>query len=638
MKTMKIYVFIFLCILILSCADNEYLKRYQQLRRDVLAHYKAEKNPLKEKAAKFLLDNLKDRHSIEGERYGKYSDTIRRYYQNNDTLYRKLITVRNASLKDSIVKDITILTPAYLIDNIDRAFESWEKAGWKDQISFSDFCEYILPYRIGDEPLESWREKITQDTIFKITGDTIFSFTDLRTAATYFSKEHSKTKKYFKIYSGDNSANIPDLPYSILNLLTTGTCSNLTQISLLACRAAAIPIANDFTPHWANAKSGHDWSVLITKSGSIPFNFPVNDSLGNYRGEDRTPSKVYRNTFSENTESHLKQRGYCKFLPEVLNNPRLIDVTDLYMQTNDIALPVLFSSGKNDFAYLSVSDRQNWVPVAWGTLRNGFANFSKVGRNSVFLPVVASFSEIRAFNYPFILSNNGEVQYFKPDTKKLRKVELLRKNPLSSTTWMYMNKIVHGKFQGAQNPSFQPFENLGEIIKAPKILFDELKPTTKQKFRFVRYITPKSGYCNISEINFFSPENKLLKGKIIGYQCNFGVSRKNTIDKVFDGDVLTYYDSGIWDSGWVGLDFGKPEAISKIVYAPRNDDNFISKGNLYELFYWDNGWKSLGKKVAADEVLVYDEVPSNSLLFLKNHTKGREERIFTYENGKQVWR
>lgn len=133
-------------------------------------------------------------------------------------------------------------------------------------------------------------------------------------------------------------------------------------------------------------------------------------------------------------------------------------------------------------------------------------------------------------------------------------------------------------------------------------------------------------------------ENKPLNGKVIGRQCTLWNSKTNTIDKVFDGDALTFYDSCLADSGWVGLDFGKPETISKVVYAPRNDNNYIDRGNLYELFYWDNEWKSLGEKVATDQILVYDRVPANSLLFLKNHTKGIEERIFTYENGEQIWR
>ena len=33
----------------------------------------------------------------------------------------------------------------------------------------------------------------------------------------------------------------------------------------------------------------------------------------------------------------------------------------------------------------------------------------------------------------------------------------------------------------------------------------------------------------------------------------------------------------------------------------------------------------------------YDNVPGNALLLLRNHTKGKEERIFTYENDEQIW-
>ena len=35
--------------------------------------------------------------------------------------------------------------------------------------------------------------------------------------------------------------------------------------------------------------------------------------------------------------------------------------------------------------------------------------------------------------------------------------------------------------------------------------------------------------------------------------------------------------------------------------------------------------------------LVYENVPGNALYLLKNRTKGKEERIFTYENDRQVW-
>ena len=37
---------------------------------------------------------------------------------------------------------------------------------------------------------------------------------------------------------------------------------------------------------------------------------------------------------------------------------------------------------------------------------------------------------------------------------------------------------------------------------------------------------------------------------------------------------------------WVGMDFGEPVNIEKIIYIPRSDGNTIEIGDDYELFYW----------------------------------------------------
>ena len=99
---------------------------------------------------------------------------------------------------------------------------------------------------------------------------------------------------------------------------------------------------------------------------------------------------------------------------------------------------------------------------------------------------------------------------------------------------------------------------------------------------------------------------------------------------------LHYQVSGGIDL-WVGVDLYKPVKISKIGFAPRNDDNAIVSTDTYELFYWQDQWISLGRKRPIGDSVVYDNVPQKALLWLRNLTKGREERPFTYENGKQIW-
>ena len=45
----------------------------------------------------------------------------------------------------------------------------------------------------------------------------------------------------------------------------------------------------------------------------------------------------------------------------------------------------------------------------------------------------------------------------------------------------------------------------------------------------------------------------------------------------------------------------------------------------------------IGKQKAQNIRLVYKDVPTSGLYYLKNLTKGKDERIFTYKNGKQIW-
>ena len=64
-----------------------------------------------------------------------------------------------------------------------------------------------------------------------------------------------------------------------------------------------------------------------------------------------------------------------------------------------------------------------------------------------------------------------------------------------------------------------------------------------------------------------APPAKLV-GTVIGTpgSHNHGGSVK---EKVFDGDLGTFFDAPSGDGAWVGLDLGRPKRIARIRYAPR---------------------------------------------------------------------
>lgn len=63
---------------------------------------------------------------------------------------------------------------------------------------------------------------------------------------------------------------------------------------------------------------------------------------------------------------------------------------------------------------------------------------------------------------------------------------------------------------------------------------------------------------------------------------------------------------------------------------------FLTVDAEYELFVWDTDWQSLGKQTAHGSPLVFN-VPDNGLYWLVESGSDSQERIFTWDNGQQVW-
>ncbi len=63
----------------------------------------------------------------------------------------------------------------------------------------------------------------------------------------------------------------------------------------------------------------------------------------------------------------------------------------------------------------------------------------------------------------------------------------------------------------------------------------------------------------------------------------------------------------------------------------------LKDGAIYILKYWDDGWMDVGEQTVGSDPLRFDDVPGNRLYWLVEKDSRREERIFTWKNGRQVW-
>ena len=202
---------------------------------------------------------------------------------------------------------------------------------------------------------------------------------------------------------------------------------------------------------------------------------------------------------------------------------------------------------------------------------------------------------------------------------------------------LFPQHMVGGVFEGSNSRDFSVKDTLFVIKQNPLRLHNVVVLRGMKPYRYVRYYGPENSYCDVSEVAFYEmlKDTCALQGTPMGTSNAPNGDLTHDYTNVFDGDHCTSFRYRLPSGGWAGLDLGRPYRIGKIVFTPRNRDNYIYKGETYELFYSSQGeWNSAGTRIAVSDSLLYT-VPKGALFYLKNYTRGKDERIFEYNEGIQ---
>jgi len=609
--------------------------RCDSISREINRLSKNLNDTLKSGALQFLMKHVPYRTHQQNPNLTVYSDTIRKYASEpklQEEKLREAASLYSHQNRGKTVNDAFHLTGKQLVEHVSVVTDFHRLTSWSGEIPPDIFREYLLPYNIYSDQDEQWmqyyRERFFQE------HDSAFLDMPLEEAFKIVHEWVYKKTKKFRVRWGSQGLYLPDLNPVTYGFLRVGSCDDIGNLSLIVMRSLGIPTAIDIAPVYLNHSNGHSWNTLVfSDNQSVPY---IGNSLNpaKYKNARQKIAKVYRQSFS----AQRKQQKYLAKEPKTGSSiPELFfsrDVTDQYTETSDLVIPLEKKLLKNNkIAWLTVFTREGWKPVGWSESGKNTVTFNKVGRGGVYNIVNSKGKNITKKNAPFLLKPDGEVLYFVPDTSCGRSINLIRKFPPNKNRTKWLESMVGGRFEGANISDFSDRKILAKIVDTPSEHFNTLRINNSVPYRYVRYISPPNSRGYVAEIRFLGSDSlqSSLKGNIIG----FNVWKKH---RAFDADPLTYVN--IWKRNYwvgVGMEFEKPRIITKIKYMPRNDMNAIQPGDEYELLYWNGGWKSLGRKIADSTTLQYDNVPYNALSWLKNHSSGREERIFTYENGKQVW-
>ena len=375
----------------------------------VLEHYRGDS--LKYKAVIFLIENMPYYFS---ERWGCIRkgrpDTVfslKSYRSTTEALH----AMDSLQIKFTLVRgtpDVKEVKADFLINHIDRVFGLWRKR-WAKHLSFDEFCEYLLPYRVDLEELNDFSEYFKsrcRDFYASIQEDTS-SFDVVKKADEYFSRMLGWCAP-MTLYPGCFTA-------GQMIKSEMGNCNQLSNFGTQLYRTLGMGVANDFVTAWGNHDAGHSWIVVQLPDKNLPF-VPCDIKPGDFYFGNRPP-KIYRKTYAQQNPELLAYKYRSQKVPPELDLSHCVDVTDYYYKTIDLTIPLSTEHPKdNNCTFLCVFNNNRWFPIDWGKITADGKRSSVENINDSLLYCAMYFDGVRLkpASVPFFPNAEG-VQYFIPN-------------------------------------------------------------------------------------------------------------------------------------------------------------------------------------------------------------------------------
>lgn len=617
----------------------------------VLKHYRTvDKDPEKLKAAKYLIANMPAHYS--------YRDTaaINRYYSQaleilgtgpspdwqRDTL-RQISDRDYAGISSDVISDIEVMTSKYLIYNIDNAFSKWKTQFWAKHLSFEVFRDWILPYKVAElQSFDAWRDTLSNhysDSISTITDSEDQRNTIYGAIEIVRNEIHNKQSDIGHRVIWESRGSIPMRSAETWVHMTYGSCLDYVTMGTAVFRSMGLPAVVDQVPIWGRNSDGHSWYVFPDDRGreQATINSLIMPAGMQFYPYERIP-KVWRSTYAinrdilryRNTAKHIHYFDLCQS-----------DVTDHYNLTSNLKIEISKDKYKKlkdkKYVYIAMVVNQSgpqWRILDFGVVRNRKAFFKNMGRNMLYIVLGYDGEGLVPISNPFILGKNGSIRYVETkENSRIVSMDFRRKYYESYNVVDMRNRMLGGRFQCSDYPDFKEAVTLYTI--ADTSIPHLISINASRPYRYWRYMSPDGSWGSISEVSFHDAQGNKVEGLGIANP----EAGQDAIERAYDGDLLSNFEINQPNGNWVGMDMKQPVEVRYVSVSPRSDDNDICPSNEYELLcFYDNKWHSLGYQKATDNSLHYDNIPLNTLLWIRNYTRGNNERPFIVrDSGELEW-
>ena len=661
-----VYVIILIVLMSSGCSGDVELeeallqsgKNRVELEK-VLSHYQNDK--LKYEAARFLIVNMVGAYGYDSkietacdDFYNKYDSLMRVHSYDSlthifdygkmdvwdrqvDSLWADYSEKNRAKLDYPAVMDLQNISSEYLINEIELAFEAWQKNVYSRLCLFDEFCEYILPYRHRNGLIaESARHELWERHKGRFFENENKELTD---------EVDSLMCEYSHItHSGFAGMSIPVLSPLAMERLRHGLCEQRCWFNTILLSSLGMASATDFVPAWGNRNNSHTWNVVIKNGESYAFESFWDNDRWKYKriynnkecdsvwGRYRLP-KVYRHTYRRYIEGPMADENEdIANIPVFFKNERKKDVSKEYFETTDVKLDFKSLDKSVRYVYLCVLNYGSWSPVQWGKVQNGRAVFLEMGKEVLYLPMYCKNGVMLPCGDPIIVNKSGEIEYIEPK----KETESIVVSHFSGALAFVKTKTFFEDISGTLLLS----DDNDTICKFPKGLeLNTVKVESKcdRPTRSVKMLLPHKKVA-LGRIEFFTlTENGIEKIKNVRIKTLLPVSENGEkASFLLDESSSTGYSCEL-DRDCIEFDLGGSYQLKEVRFCPYLSSGF-SEGVEYELCYWKGKWKHIDKKVGR-EFISFENVPKGALLAIRptNNTKRIGFRPFRYINGEVEW-
>ncbi len=414
----RVYFFIVICITACSRYPAD-VERALKLAGDnraelerVLEHYRMRpEDSLKYRAACFLIGNMPEYYGVPNYLVDMNGSKVNSFdaasYQDAGKALRAMDSLQYRFQRDEPVNDAKTINSGFLIENIDLAFDAWQKP-WAQHLVFDQFCETILPYRASIEPVSDFRKYFINR--FSNLVDSVCDPSDVVAVADYVRKKLLSAMMIDDPQNQQPYIGVLD-PFE-LEKIRNGTCAPMVTYATLAYRALGIPTLYVEIYCWNNDNSGHAFNMIIANDSNRYYVSNIDDPFPpcNMKENRNIPAKAFIRTFGKQ-KNELRKIKTGEAIPPLFLDQHLIDATHIFHPTDSLRLGIENYDPGFQLIYLCKFIYGEWKPITITRNISSLPVFQKIAKNNIYTIGYFNQGRVIPVTEPFLFNHANNITF-----------------------------------------------------------------------------------------------------------------------------------------------------------------------------------------------------------------------------------